>query len=81
VIRHYLNVGGNGIMSEKQRNTELLREQVLLKQEVNLLKNELRIAHENYDKITRDLVDSVRSELEYRDAIKRLHIRIEELKK
>ncbi len=68
-------------MSEKQRNTELLREQVLLKQEVNLLKNELRIAHENYDKITRDLVDSVRSELEYRDAIKRLHIRIEELKK
>ena len=81
MIRHYLNVGGNGIMSEKQRNTELLREQVLLKQEVNLLKNELRIAHENYDKITRDLVDSVRSELEYRDAIKRLHIRIEELKK
>jgi predicted nucleic acid-binding Zn-ribbon protein len=67
-------------MLEKQHSIKSLQEQVLLlQQEVKALNDKLQVAHENYEKVTRDLADSVRSELDYRDAIKRLYQRIQSL--
>jgi hypothetical protein len=67
-------------MLENQYNVKPAQEQILLlQQKVETLRNELKLAHDKYEKIVRDLGDSVRSELDYRDVIKRLNQRIQEL--